>query len=332
MSNQAKISVTFYFGPSDEPSDTLTKNYILNHWADEASLRRLLDEVAKELNYISGFGIRSIRVQSDQLSFIVDYSRQFKPCREEDGYLSFWDVLRFEVGRYTGWHGGGAVRVEIPRARFREGDNGLKIRPITVGSRKKVRQYGTLYHLTYDHTDPVLVSFWQKLKEGAFAPDVKKKWDHVGAVDIISWWELPQAQTTQHRWGKARERREAEEKKKKKLERAGIVYKDKKQRAKAHQVYIIAAKGEGLSGVYKIGISNAPGKRLQSLNTSNPFELEIVHKFVAEPAKEAESRLHAMFADCRVSREWFRLTGEQLAELKQITGFKGGEFSRGTET
>jgi hypothetical protein len=171
MSNQAKISVTFYFGPSDEPSDTLTKNYILNNWEDETGLRRLVDEVAKELNYISGYCIGPIKIQSDQLSFVVDYSNQFKPCRkEEDGHLHFWDVLRFEVGRYTGWHGGGPVRVEIPRARFREVDNGLKIRPFTVGSRKKVRQYGTLYHLTHDRTDPVLVSFWQKLKGGHSLP------------------------------------------------------------------------------------------------------------------------------------------------------------------
>jgi hypothetical protein len=56
----------------------------------------------------------------------------------------------------------------------------------------------------------------------------------VGAADIISWWELPQTQTTQYRWDKKRKRREVEEKKKKKLEKAGIVYKDRKQRTRAH--------------------------------------------------------------------------------------------------
>jgi hypothetical protein len=53
---------------------------------------------------------------------------------------------------------------------------------------------------------------------------------------------------------------------------------------------------------------------------------------VAEPAKDAEARLHAMFAACRMGGEWFRLTDEQIAELKQIIGFKDGKFAKGAKT
>jgi hypothetical protein len=81
--------------------------------------------------------------------------------------------------------------------------------------------------------------------------------------------------------------------------------------------------------IYKIGISNAPGKRLQSLSTSIPHELQIVHRFVADSAEEAEAHLHKRFKEARIKGEWFRLTPEQIAELKQITAFKNGQFIKG---
>jgi hypothetical protein len=325
MSSQAKISITFYIGPSDQPADKLSKNYVLKNWETEFDLRHLLDKIAQEINYISGYGIWSIKVQAGPSSFLVDYGNQLKPCIQE-GHLYFRYALRFEVGRYKGSRAG-PVRIEIPRIHLSDNDNLFKIKMTAVGNRRKVRQYGTIFHLFYDRTDPVLVSFLQKLGEGVFAPDVEKQWQHTAATHIpISWWELPQTQTSYHKWDKERKRQEAEEKKKKKLEKAGIVYKDRRQKQKADQVYIAGAADETLRNVYKIGISNAPGKRLQSLNTSSPFELKIIHKFVAEPAEEAEAQLHKMFANNRMSREWFRLTDEQIAELKQITAFKGGKF------
>lgn len=330
MSNQAKISIIFYIGPSDNPSDKLSKNYVLKNWANEANLKRTLDEIAREINYISGYGIWSVKVQAEQLNFTVDYSNQFKPC-QENAYMHFRDTLRFEVGHLKGWRGG-RVRVELPRVRALEKDNVFKIRITSAGNRRKIRQYGSIYHLFYEPTDPIFISFLQKLKEDIFAPDVKRDWQHTAATYMpISWWELPETQTSYYRWDKERKRQEAEEKKKKRLEKAGIVYRDKKQKQKAYQVYIIGAEDETLSNIYKIGISNAPGKRLQSLNTSNPFKLKIIHKFLAEPAEEAEAQLHKMFTNSRLSGEWFKLTDEQIADLRKITEFKGGKFIKSNE-
>jgi len=65
---------------------------------------------------------------------------------------------------------------------------------------------------------------------------------------------------------------------------------------------------------------------LQTLNTSNPFELNILHKFVAEPAEEAESKLHERFKQSRLSGEWFRLTKIQILEICKIVGYIDGEF------
>ncbi|MFN8457656.1 MAG: hypothetical protein U0401_23860 [Anaerolineae bacterium] len=58
--NQAKIAVTFYSGSVDDVWDTLSKKYIVKNWNDEADLRRLLDEIAGEMNYISGVFIQQL--------------------------------------------------------------------------------------------------------------------------------------------------------------------------------------------------------------------------------------------------------------------------------
>ena len=65
---------------------------------------------------------------------------------------------------------------------------------------------------------------------------------------------------------------------------------------------------------------------MQALQTSNPFELRLVHTFVADPAEDAEVQLHARFAANQLEGEWFRLTPEQIAELQQIVAYKHGEF------
>ena len=58
----------------------------------------------------------------------------------------------------------------------------------------------------------------------------------------------------------------------------------------------------------KIGVSNALGKRLKALQTSNPFPLEIVHCFIAEPAEKAEKCLHTKFQQSQLNGEWFQLS------------------------
>jgi hypothetical protein len=155
---------------------------------------------------------------------------------------------------------------------------------------------------------------------------LKKKWTpYPGNLHPVSlsWWTLAKAQTTSYKMDKWRKEQEKKARQRQQQEKRGVVYKDKKQTKKADQVYLIQM---GEDNVYKIGISNAPGKRLQSLNTSSPFELKLVHHFVAEPAADAEAHLHTRFAAQHLSGEWFRLEPAQVVELKRITAFKGGQF------
>ena len=324
MSNKAVATITFYIGSPDQPDDRLSKKYALNNWSQEWALKIQLDEIAKELNYISGYGIWSIKVKSKELNFVVDYKWQFKPYKENI-FLRFQNTLKFKLGHYTGWHGG-KVYLEIPRIRLPEGDNLFRINRSAVGSKKQIRKRGTMYYLSYNRSDSTFISFQQKLTESVFGPNTQKEWQHSAGTFDISWWELPKTQTSRHRWDKQRKQQEVAARKRKKLEKEGIVYKDKKKQKKARQVYIIQVDHESMSDVYKIGISNAPGKRLQTLNTSNPFELDILHKFVADPAEEAEGKLHQRFEQTRLSGEWFRLTDAQILEICKIIGYTNGEF------
>lgn len=74
-------------------------------------------------------------------------------------------------------------------------------------------------------------------------------------------------------------------------------------------VYFIQA---GPDGPIKIGHStDVESRRLPELQTANPAELRVLFRFKCEGTVDAlawEERLHALFADLRISqsREWFR--------------------------
>lgn len=68
------------------------------------------------------------------------------------------------------------------------------------------------------------------------------------------------------------------------------------------KVYAIRAS----NGLIKIGISINPKKRLATLRTSSPVELELLGTW--ETAASSEKILHKILADSRVHGEWFNPT------------------------
>lgn len=63
----------------------------------------------------------------------------------------------------------------------------------------------------------------------------------------------------------------------------------------------------------KIGVSDNPKKRLNELQTGNPFDLKI--KFLTDGEYEKESRIHKALSLYRVKGEWFYLKQEWNDEL-----------------
>lgn len=349
QTKQSTITVTFYFGSGDERLFQLNKKYIVANWQTEADLQKYLDEIATEMNYLSGYGIRSIKVVADELNFIFDYKDKLVPFRETEDTkytAKYWfdyslQFLSLQTFRKTIW-------LEIPyftffsqnTPQYKPDDRIFKPKAIATGRRpgKTRRSFRNKYHLVCDHNDPLLSSFVYKIANGILLPNTtiisnipSKYPDEKSIKSSIAWNQLPKSQTTLYKIRKKRKKEEKEQKRieaeKKRLEKMGVVYQDKTKKKKSVQVYIIEMADENLKyPLYKIGISNAPGRRLQSLNTASPFELKLIHKFVAEPAEDAEANLHLKYQKYRMKGEWFKLPSDEVIALKKIKRYEGGEF------
>ena len=63
---------------------------------------------------------------------------------------------------------------------------------------------------------------------------------------------------------------------------------------------------------FKIGMAKSPMARLDSHQTSLPFEARIGIAYFVDNMREEERTLHAAFADKQVRGEWFRLDDSDL--------------------
>lgn len=84
-------------------------------------------------------------------------------------------------------------------------------------------------------------------------------------------------------------------------------------------VYLIGNRNVGL---YKIGETRSPSKRLKTNQTSCPYQLEIIHSFQSEFAYKVEKALHRDFdpfkkdeMDNTITGEWFSLSEVQVNEF-----------------
>lgn len=85
--------------------------------------------------------------------------------------------------------------------------------------------------------------------------------------------------------------------------------------AKKSGVYIIEVRS---SGLYKIGITKDIHKRLNQLQTSNPYEFYLEEFFITDRNRELENLLHKKYAFNRYKREWFKLNFNELTELRHF--------------
>lgn len=73
---------------------------------------------------------------------------------------------------------------------------------------------------------------------------------------------------------------------------------------------------------YKIGVSSAISKRIGMLQTGNPYTIELIHQKYFTSSVEAykeEKRLHLLYKDKQVQREWFELTLEDIEYIQEIS-------------
>lgn len=85
---------------------------------------------------------------------------------------------------------------------------------------------------------------------------------------------------------------------------------------RSNVVYLIRVKN---TTYYKIGLSIDPSKRLSSIQSSCPLEVEIVKIWDGE--LDEECRLHNIFGQYRMHGEWYSLMDnivESLVNLKSL--------------
>jgi len=87
-------------------------------------------------------------------------------------------------------------------------------------------------------------------------------------------------------------------------------------------VYIFGAQS---SGVYKIGYSKTPEKRISALATKLPFRIEMSHRILVD-SRKAEGILHGYFAKKRVNGEWFALSLAEIEWLSSLKKYEDGSF------
>lgn len=72
------------------------------------------------------------------------------------------------------------------------------------------------------------------------------------------------------------------------------------------------------NGLYKIGISNRPEKRLKQFKTGNPSIQLICYSQKVFFAQWLEKHLHKLFSKDNVNGEWFQLNEESVLTLKKL--------------
>ena len=86
----------------------------------------------------------------------------------------------------------------------------------------------------------------------------------------------------------------------------------------AGYVYLIWAKG---TDCYKIGSSQYPEKRLPSLQTGSPVELEIIAVMPSENHELEERAMHARWRSYRIQGEWFKFNPTLIPRVLGDFGF-----------
>ncbi len=68
---------------------------------------------------------------------------------------------------------------------------------------------------------------------------------------------------------------------------------------------------------YKVGRSNAVGRRERELAIQLPEEVKVVHPIKTDDPVGIENYWHGRFAERRKNGEWFELTAKDVAAFKR---------------
>ena len=290
--------------------------------------RQIMDEVAAELYYLSGFGIDKGVVQAgttklfqttypdltpkiDKLRFsgmLIQFTRPSTYTWVKDG-ADRWYVPTDDLE--NGWQrvaklGYKTKSFRIPVVALRQPHDGYMsffrfLQPLT--RKRKRTSYG--FSVLYDREDSIFVRFLDRFQEtGNLALGERNFFNSENGY--INFEGRP--------WPKSKAKSEKMPRKSRLASQPvdNIDY-----------VYIIRA---GRTNLYKIGKSNDPQGRLDNLQTANPYKLKLIHTFKADNASAAEEELHGLLCKKQMEGEWFRLSIDVKNRLTNIAEYRQNNF------
>ena len=74
-------------------------------------------------------------------------------------------------------------------------------------------------------------------------------------------------------------------------------------------VYLVVSE----DGAFKVGITGNMQERFQALQTSVPMKISLLHVLEVDDCLTVERHFHRIFAERKITGEWFRLTEEDIA-------------------
>jgi len=106
-------------------------------------------------------------------------------------------------------------------------------------------------------------------------------------------------------------------------EKRRIIYGESRSTAKEsvkHKVSGYVYLVEGAGGIYKIGKTTQLDKRMSFFEIKLPFGVQLICAIPSDDTSTLERQLHERFADKHVNGEWFRLTQQEVEEIKKMVG------------
>lgn len=77
-------------------------------------------------------------------------------------------------------------------------------------------------------------------------------------------------------------------------------------------VYILKLKG---FGIYKIGVSASPKRRIKDIDSANPFGVDVVCIEYFKNAYNMEECIHDSFKDNLLRKEWYEIRTDDILDL-----------------
>lgn len=102
------------------------------------------------------------------------------------------------------------------------------------------------------------------------------------------------------------------------LHNDGIVFLSDKRVMKSDEGYVYLIHATDNRGLYKIGKSKTPDKRVRTVIGQMPMKCEAVHCAWFEDHGYAEKLLHDLYAAKRANSEWFRLSPSDVSFIMSI--------------